>query len=389
MRTYWERDPDFISLASLKPSKSRTTLEIVRDGPEGDIIGYKEITIGESTITSQNSTSFLREPGALKNFVRGKSSYLPFAPGGLESEVIVDTINEIAKETDALIFGEDELLTVPPGFERGLSYEDELPQTSSMQNKFVTGLNITDMIAHEEDELAELLEPIDEDVSEKSSKTQPIVDDVPDSKFIPPAKDEMEKVFDSLLPTQGSNVPTKSTSNTSNRKWAHVVNINDDLPNFKDLVPEMAHQYKFELDIFQKQAIYHLENGDSVFVAAHTSAGKTVVAEYAIALSAKHMTRAIYTSPIKALSNQKFYDFKQTFDDVGILTGDIQIKPEASCADLIKEIEFVIFDEVHYVNDSERGVVWEEVIIMLPPHVHLVLLSATVPNTEEFAEWIG
>ncbi|CAG8794692.1 24576_t:CDS:2, partial [Racocetra persica] len=199
---YWERDPDFISLASLKPSKSRTTLEIVRDGPEGNIIGYKEITIGESTITSQNSSSFLREPGALKNFVRGKSSYLPFAPGGLESEVMVDTISEIVKETDALIFGEDELLTVPPGFERGLSYEDELPQTSPMQNKFVTGLNITDMIGHEEDELAEFLEPIDEDVSEQSSKTQPIVDDVPDSKVIPPAKDEMEKVFDSFLPTQ-------------------------------------------------------------------------------------------------------------------------------------------------------------------------------------------
>ena len=133
--------------------------------------------------------------------------------------------------------------------------------------------------------------------------------------------------------------------------------------------------------------------GDSVFVAAHTSAGKTVVAEYAIALANKHMTRypvvysrlnreaddlglpirAIYTSPIKALSNQKFRDFKQTFgsNSVGILTGDVQINPEASClimtteilrsmlykgADLIRDVEFVIFDEVHYVNDAEvRG----------------------------------
>jgi len=122
-------------------------------------------------------------------------------------------------------------------------------------------------------------------------------------------------------------------------------------------------------------------------VAAHTSAGKTVVAEYAIALAEKHMTRsvmfpkwsysvlstnsrAIYTSPIKALSNQKFRDFKQTFSSssVGILTGDVQINPEASClimtteilrsmlykgADLIRDVEFVIFDEVHYVNDAE------------------------------------
>jgi antiviral helicase SKI2 len=116
--------------------------------------------------------------------------------------------------------------------------------------------------------------------------------------------------------------------------------------------------------------VYHLEMGDSVFVAAHTSAGKTVVAEYAIALAEKHMTRAIYTSPIKALSNQKFRDFKQTFSSssVGILTGDVQINPEASClimtteilrsmlykgADLIRDVEFVIFDEVHYVNDAE------------------------------------
>ncbi|CAG8777480.1 5009_t:CDS:2, partial [Dentiscutata heterogama] len=81
------------------------------------------VTIGESAVTSQNSTSLLREPGALKTFVRGKSDYLPFTPGGLESEVIVDTISEIAKEPDALTFGEDELLTVPPGFERGLIYE--------------------------------------------------------------------------------------------------------------------------------------------------------------------------------------------------------------------------------------------------------------------------
>lgn len=132
---------------------------------------------------------------------------------------------------------------------------------------------------------------------------------------------------------------------------------------------------------------------------------------------------AIYTSPIKALSNQKFRDFKQTFSaaTVGILTGDVQINPEASClimtteilrsmlykgADLIRDVEFVIFDEVHYVNDAEvcrfilmrcgyqlkimqRGVVWEEVIIMLPEHVNIILLSATVPNAREFADWVG
>ncbi|KAF8726156.1 hypothetical protein AX14_008017 [Amanita brunnescens Koide BX004] len=168
----------------------------------------------------------------------------------------------------------------------------------------------------------------------------------------------------------------------------------------------MARKYPFELDTFQKQAVLHLEQAHSVFVAAHTSAGKTVVAEYAIALAERHMTRAIYTSPIKALSNQKYRDFKQTFSSssVGILTGDVQINPEASClimtteilrsmlykgADLIRDVEFVIFDEVHYVNDAERGVVWEEVIIMLPEHVNIILLSATVPNAKEFADWVG
>ena len=157
----------------------------------------------------------------------------------------------------------------------------------------------------------------------------------------------------------------------------------------------MAISYPFELDTFQKQACMHLEKGENVFVAAHTSAGKTVVAEYAIALAAQHLTRAVYTSPIKTLSNQKFREFRQTFGekDVGVVTGDVSINPEASCliltteilrsmlykgADLIRDIEWVIFDEVHYINDLERGVVWEEVIIMLPAHVNIVMLSATV-----------
>lgn len=172
---------------------------------------------------------------------------------------------------------------------------------------------------------------------------------------------------------------------------------------FQKLKPSMAMQFGFELDKFQKEAILCMERGQSVFVAAHTSAGKTVVAEYAFALAAQHCTRAVYTSPIKTISNQKYRDFKEKFD-VGLLTGDIRLNPEAPAvimtteilrtmlyrnADMIRDIEWVIFDEVHYVNDEERGVVWEEAIIMLPPHVNLVFLSATVPNVEEFAGWVG
>ena len=222
------------------------------------------------------------------------------------------------------------------------------------------------------------------------------------------SEDEEEDI-DSMLPVEFPALEPHGTLAASSakrggREWAHMVDVKREITNFRELVPDMAREWPFELDTFQKEAVYHLENGDSVFVAAHTSAGKTVVAEYAIALAAKHMTKAIYTSPIKALSNQKFRDFRQIFDEVGILTGDVQIAPEASClimtteilrsmlyrgADLIRDVEFVIFDEVHYVNDLERGVVWEEVIIMLPEHVTLILLSATVPNTYEFASWVG
>jgi len=175
--------------------------------------------------------------------------------------------------------------------------------------------------------------------------------------------------------------------------------------DFHTLVPNPAITYNFELDDFQKQAIARLERGECIFVAAHTSAGKTVCAEYAIALARKHCTRAIYTSPIKALSNQKYRDFKQKFgDDVGLITGDLQIGADSSClimtteilrsmlyrgADLFRDIEWVIFDEVHYINDTERGVVWEEVIIMLPEYVSMIFLSATTPNTVEFSDWIG
>ena len=162
--------------------------------------------------------------------------------------------------------------------------------------------------------------------------------------------------------------------------------------------------YPFELDVFQKRAVYRLEEGACVFVAAHTSAGKTVVAEYAIALSFKHMTKTVYTSPIKALSNQKFRDFKQKFDDVGILTGDVSINKEATCVimttevlqnqvyadnDYLQDVEWVIFDEVHYIDDPERGSVWEEVIMKLPDHISIVMLSATFANYLEFTEWVG
>ncbi|KAG7099859.1 hypothetical protein E1B28_001664 [Marasmius oreades] len=336
--------------------------------------------------SGRTSTSMERAPGPSTNFVRGKSGYVPFWPGGLD-----DIVSDPAIALNSAIGGKNGLRTIPPGFSRGL----RLPGDDVED----------DVLIHELDEMRGSGENAPLDQTQDRGR-HIVLDDEP--VFLP-AGNETE--IDDLLPTTRSHLITvksgkRGSSKNQKRDWAHVIDVKTPLTNFHELVPNMARKYPFELDTFQKHAVYHLEKGDSVFVAAHTSAGKTVVAEYAIALAEKHMTRAIYTSPIKALSNQKFRDFKQTFSStsVGILTGDVQINPEASClimtteilrsmlykgADLIRDVEFVIFDEVHYVNDAERGVVWEEVIIMLPDHVNIILLSATVPNSKEFAEWVG
>jgi len=164
-----------------------------------------------------------------------------------------------------------------------------------------------------------------------------------------------------------------------------------------------AKTYAFKLDPFQQEAVNCLENRESVLVAAHTSAGKTVCAEYAIAMAMRDKQRIIYTSPIKALSNQKYRDLQDEFKDVGLMTGDVTINPNATCmimtteilrsmlyrgSDVCREMAWVVFDEVHYMKDRDRGVIWEETIILLPDTVRLVFLSATIPNSREFAEWI-
>ncbi|KAF9912565.1 ATP-dependent RNA helicase mtr4 [Linnemannia zychae] len=164
-----------------------------------------------------------------------------------------------------------------------------------------------------------------------------------------------------------------------------------------------AKTYPFTLDPFQRLATYSIERGESVLVSAHTSAGKTVVAEFAIATSLKNKQRVIYTSPIKALSNQKYRELSEEFKDVGLMTGDVTINPSASClvmtteilrgmlyrgSEVMREVAWVVFDEIHYMRDAERGVVWEETIILLPPQCHYVFLSATIPNAMEFAEWV-
>lgn len=167
---------------------------------------------------------------------------------------------------------------------------------------------------------------------------------------------------------------------------------------------EPARTWNFKLDPFQSLSVASIERDESVLVSAHTSAGKTVVAEYAIAQCLKRNQRVIYTSPIKALSNQKYRDFEAIFGDVGLMTGDVTINPTASClvmtteilrsmlyrgSEIMREVAWVVFDEIHYMRDKIRGVVWEETIIMLPDKVRYVFLSATIPNAFQFAEWIA
>uniref|UniRef100_A0A158QGV4 Superkiller viralicidic activity 2-like 2 n=1 Tax=Rodentolepis nana TaxID=102285 RepID=A0A158QGV4_RODNA len=176
---------------------------------------------------------------------------------------------------------------------------------------------------------------------------------------------------------------------------------------FKKLEPVKGPRilsFPFTLDPFQEEAILCIENNESVMVAAHTSAGKTVVAEYAIAKALGEKRRVIYTTPIKALSNQKYREFSEEFEEVGLLTGDATININASVlimtteilqsmlyrgSSIMREVGWVVYDEIHYMRDPERGVVWEESLVLLPDSVRYVFLSATAPNAGQFAEWIA
>ncbi len=157
-------------------------------------------------------------------------------------------------------------------------------------------------------------------------------------------------------------------------------------------------------DAFQKRAIDYIKDGHSVIVSAPTGAGKTVIAEYIILDCLKKGAKVIYTAPIKALSNQKFRDFQEVFPDkTGILTGDVSINPNAPVLIMTTEIfrnkvleersnvgdySWIIFDEVHYLDDYQRGSVWEESLIFLPQHMKMLALSATIPNIDELALWL-
>lgn len=169
--------------------------------------------------------------------------------------------------------------------------------------------------------------------------------------------------------------------------------------------------FNFELDDFQKEAIKHIADGKSVVVCAPTGAGKTCIAQSAIHLALEKGERIFYTTPLKALSNQKFNDFSSVYgeDLVGLLTGDTTINRDAqivvmttevfrnmlygttfgSLKDNLKDVKYVVLDEVHYMNDESRGTVWEESIIYCPVNIQIIALSATVQNSKQLTDWIN
>src|SRR5213594_3950907 len=163
-------------------------------------------------------------------------------------------------------------------------------------------------------------------------------------------------------------------------------------------------RYPFPLDDFQVEACRAIAAGQSVIVSAPTGAGKTLVAEFAIQAALETGKRIAYTTPLKALSNQKFGDFTRAFgaDAVGILTGDVKVNPHGRVLVMtteilrnmfygggLAELGWVVLDECHYMGDEGRGTVWEEIIVNAPPDLRLVALSATVANVKEIADWIG
>ena len=202
-----------------------------------------------------------------------------------------------------------------------------------------------------------------------------------------------------------------------------IIRKNVEHNDYSDEAKKYFTDYPFSLDTFQKDAIDGLIHDKHILITAHTGSGKTLPAEFAINYFTSLGKKVIYTSPIKSLSNQKFHEFTDKFStiDVGILTGDIKFNPEADCIimtteilrntltqmklikenmidsskaslhfemDLERELACVIFDEVHYINDKDRGKVWEETMVLLPEHVQMLMLSATIDRPEEFASWI-
>ncbi|OAD60373.1 Helicase SKI2W [Eufriesea mexicana] len=405
---YFPRKPDILSLLDCELTSLSTTLKFDRDPITGKLGEMHEVTLKSSGETSQNSMSMTRAPSSSNNDVRGNISNLPFWPGGFdEPEIIMD------QSVEKVDF-ENNLRTLAKGFSAGVEFESDncTPKDKTMQEQ-------EQEEEQKQEQKQEPLQSIEDEVKNIGDMIDLIAivkEELGEFDFSKLDTEEAtnvsnieQSIFDEIVSlSEETDIPilkiSEKSTETAKTEWAEELNVSTPITDFEKRIPELAMSFPYELDTFQKQAILKLEEGCNVFVTAHTSAGKTAVAEYAIALSQKHMTKVIYTSPIKALSNQQYRDFNKKFKNVGLLTGDLQINQDASClivtteilqsmlycaSEILRDLEFVIFDEVHYINNDERGHVWEESVILLPQTVRIVMLSATVPSPLVFADWVG
>lgn len=208
---------------------------------------------------------------------------------------------------------------------------------------------------------------------------------------------------------------TETQFRSAEFKWQRVERLRNEVREFGEEIidaDELASVYDFRVDKFQRLAVQAFLRGSSVVVSAPTSSGKTLIAEAAAVATVARGRRLFYTTPLKALSNQKFREFRETFGDsnVGLLTGDSAVNKDAQVLIMTTEIlrnmlyqsvgmvssgsglfhvDVIVLDEVHYLSDISRGTVWEEIVIYCPKDVQLICLSATVANPDELAGWIG
>ncbi|CAM8956180.1 unnamed protein product [Rhodiola kirilowii] len=231
------------------------------------------------------------------------------------------------------------------------------------------------------------------------------------------AADEYEEVLAEIGEEEEgiSGIEEEVFARSDELRWQRVEKIRKEVKEFGDEildVYELASIYDFQIDKFQRLAIQAFLNGSSVVVSAPTSSGKTLIAEAAAVATVARGKRLFYTTPLKALSNQKFREFRETFgdDNVGLLTGDSAVNKDAQVLIMTTEIlrnmlyqsvgtassgsglfqvDAIVLDEVHYLSDISRGTVWEEIVIYCPKEVQLICLSATVANADELAGWIG
>lgn len=323
----WPRTKDVSSLFLMDVSSPQTDISMERNSATGELRGISEVSADHIGLSAQNSLSLRRPPGPPSQSVKGSTGNFPFWPGGMD-EPTLEQMKAISEEDEALDFEKD-LLSSPPGWKNGMNFK----QSDGLRTPGV--LTLANLLGTLEDfTLADSSEDEDEAKIKQKTKVEKTEGPIRRTNSLEELGVEVKTTPSASAPPP----PTLPLPEPTKEQWSIPLNSQIPVDDFYKRIPDLAFKHPFELDPFQKKAIQCLEDGSSVFIAAHTSAGKTVVAEYAIALSLKHMTRAIYTSPIKALSNQKFRDFKITFGDVGLITGDVQLYTGASCLIMTTEI---------------------------------------------------